>query len=71
MDEGKEIESVIICLEGKINNESPGYIFCDEYIPIEEKAKLDKWLLKNDEGSYAELSFVRIQQILEVLQDKR
>ena len=30
-----------------------------------------KWLLKNDEGSYAELSFVRIQQILEVLQDKR
>ena len=70
MDEGKPIRSVLICLEGKINGKGPGSMFCDEYLHREEVI-LKNWILKNDNGVYAELSFDRIKQIIEVLLDKR
>ena len=60
MEKGKQIESVIICLEGKINNKKPGEIFCSQFI-LKESTELYKQLLKNDEGSYAELSLTRIR----------
>ena len=52
MDEGKEIDAIVICLEGRINNKLPGYVFFDEFF-LCDKLILERWLLVNECGAYA------------------
>ena len=54
------MNSIIICLQGKINYKPVGTIFNDEYYDT-DKNNLDSDIIKNDEGYYAFLRFDKLK----------
>ena len=62
MDMERPVDSIVICIEGKINSKPPGTIFNDEY--FNKKGNLHKDIIKNDDGVYAIMSFDRLREII-------
>ena len=69
MKANKPVDRIIINLEGRINNQSIGTLFNDEYFD-QEGENLDQDLVKDEKGVYAELLFEKLHQILEKIKKK-
>lgn len=52
MKANKEVDRIIINLEGRINKQPVGTLFNDEYYD-QDQEKLDQDLIKDDNGAYA------------------
>lgn len=63
MMENEYPSAMLISIEGKINNQMTGEIFCEQYFGKPEK-KLPKSIIKTDPGIYSYLEFNKLDKIL-------
>ena len=62
MAKGKHPNAMIINMEGQINGEPPGTMFCDNYYGKKENV-LNEDIYKNNKGAYAMLEFKGLSKI--------
>lgn len=68
MDMERPVDSIVICIEGKINNKPPGTMFGDNF--FNKKGMLHRDVIKNDDGVYAIMTFERLREIMEIISTK-
>lgn len=62
MPSGKHPNAFLICMEGQINGNPPGTIFCDDFYGKKENI-LKSPIIKNNKGSYSILEFKALSRI--------
>ena len=62
MPKHKHPTSFIICMEGQINGQAPGTMFCDSFYGKKQNTLLED-VVKTNKGAYATLQFKALSKI--------